>query len=205
MLTLRLPMPPSVNSAYANRKGPGKGRVSTAALRSWKAAAGVRLDEALASIPQRPVFTGLVHIAIRLPVNWASDADNRAKAIPDLLKAHGVLIDDKAKYVCGVHPTWVYDGSLGDEVEVIITVVSELPAGASRERRTAAKRGRPVGGQRPDLSPVLEAHAKPQKRPSLKAPTDPSDAAVVRAIAAKLGVRPERVHLTGGGSKQNRI
>jgi hypothetical protein len=127
-LTLRIPMPPSTNAAYANRKGPGRGRVATAALRSWKALAGARLAQTLAAIPHRPVFAGLVEITIRLPVNWRSDADNRTKAIPDLLKTHGVLIDDKARYVAGVHTVWVYDGSLGEDCEIIVRQIAPEPA-----------------------------------------------------------------------------
>lgn len=207
MLTLRLPMPPSVNASYANRKGPGKGRVATKALRSWKSAARMSVAVALASIPQRPVIAGRVDVSIHLPIPTSGarrDGDNVVKPTLDLLVSCGVIPDDNWRHVRRSSVEWVEDGTEG-ECEVIISVMSEMPAGGVRERRTAAKLGSQVGGQRPDLSPVLEAHAKPQKRPSLKAPTDPSDAAVVRAIAAKLGVRPERVHLTGGGSKQNRI
>jgi Holliday junction resolvase RusA-like endonuclease len=207
MLTLRLPMPPSVNSSYANRKGPGKGRVATAVLRSWKSAARTSVTIALASTQQRPVFTGRVDVSIRLPVPTGGamrDGDNVVKPTLDLLVTCGVIPDDNWRHVRRSSVEWVEDGTEGECV-VIITVVSELPAGDSRERRTATKMGAQASRQRPDLSPVLEADVKPRKRPSPKAQTEPSDAAVVRAIADKLGVRPERVHLTGGGAKQNRI
>jgi Holliday junction resolvase RusA-like endonuclease len=136
-LAIRLPMPPSINSAYANV--PGRGRVATKALRSWKSAAGARLRKALAVIPQRPVFSGLVDVEIQLPVSWASDADNRIKAVPDLLKACGVITDDKARYVRSVRATWVYDGSLGDQIEVSVTQIADAPAQRPQGGRTAAK------------------------------------------------------------------
>lgn len=134
---IRLPMPPSINGAYLNV--PGRGRVATKLLRTWKAAAGAKLRDALTAIPQRPVFAGLVDIEIKLPVSWASDADNRIKAVPDLLKACGVLADDKARYVRSVRATWVYDGSLGDQIEVSVTQIADAPAQRTQGGRTATK------------------------------------------------------------------
>ena len=201
MLTLRLPMPPSVNASYANRKGPGKGRVATKALRSWKSAARMSVAVALASIPQRPVIAGRVDVSIHLPIPTSGarrDGDNVVKPTLDLLVSCGVIPDDNWRHVRRSSVEWVEDGTEG-ECEVIISVVSEMPAGGVRERRTAAKRGSPVGVQRQELSPVLKADAKPQKRPSPKAPVEPSDAVVIRAIAAKLGIAERRVHLMGGG------
>lgn len=187
-LTLRLPMPPSVNRAYANRKsGEGRGRVATKALRSWKSAARSSVAIALVGVTHRPVFVGRVDVSIHLPVPTGGarrDGDNVVKPTLDLLVACGVIADDNWRYVRRSSVEWVDDGIEG-EAEVILSLVSEMPAGKATRPRTAAKSGAPVGRDR---------------RPSPKAPSEASDAAAIRAIAAKLGVSPERVHLTGGGA-----
>ena len=153
-LTLRLPMPPSVNAAYLN--APGRGRVATAALRTWKAAASVNVQQAIAAVAERPVFHGCVEIVIRLPVpsRGEPDADNRIKPVQDMLVAAGVIADDSWRYVASSAARWVYDGSLGDECEVTVRQIAPEPA---TRARTAAKRPSAVRRQRPDVSAAQEA------------------------------------------------
>ena len=87
-IRLRLPIPPSLNNAYAN--SPGRGRVPTRGLSDWKAAAGWKLRE------QRPgSIIGAYRFALYLPEKMRGDLDNRIKAAMDLLKTHGVTPDDR--------------------------------------------------------------------------------------------------------------
>lgn len=92
-LRLTLPIPPSVNSSYANVTG--RGRIATKALRDWKRDAGWRLK-----LQERKQFAGPFRIAIYLPEAMRGDIDNRTKGILDLLVEHRVTPDDRfAKFV----------------------------------------------------------------------------------------------------------
>ena len=104
MIEFEIPVPPSANALYANRKygrGRGRGRVKTAAYRSWITAAG-------ACIPvhevtdQRPAI-----IWLAVPYSGRRDLDNYAKPIMDLLTAHKVLQNDTMKWVRGISLTAV--------------------------------------------------------------------------------------------------
>lgn len=88
---LTLPIPPSVNEAYANRKGKGRGRVLTAKATDWKLYAGHVLKA------QKPhSYTGEVLIVINIERRSAlADVDNRMKLLFDLLKNEGVIVDDR--------------------------------------------------------------------------------------------------------------
>lgn len=97
--TFALPMPPSVNALFANV--PGRGRIKTRAYRSWIKEAGWALRMARVG-----AVTSRVRVLIEAGTNNRRDADNLAKPILDLLKAHGVLKDDSAKYVAGVSADW---------------------------------------------------------------------------------------------------
>jgi Holliday junction resolvase RusA-like endonuclease len=161
-LTIRLPMPPSVNAAYATRKGPGRGRVATAALRDWKAAAAQSAMVGLVGIAKRPVFAGRVDVAVRLPIPTNGrnrDGDNCLKATLDLLVQLGVIVDDNWRHVRRSSVEWVDDGSLGVECAVTVTPAAEACAEPPRFARTAAKRPSPVRGQRGDVSAVQEDDA----------------------------------------------
>lgn len=87
------------------------------------------------------------------------------------------------------HTVYVARG-LGEALAILesegalrVSLIAETPAERPQRGRTAAKRGSPVARQ---------------GRTSPKASLEPSDAAVIRAIAAKYGVSPERVHLQAG-------
>ena len=138
-LAIRLPMPPSINSAYANV--PGRGRVATKALRTWKAAAGASVRFALADIDQRPVFGGRVDVALRVPIPASGrnrDGDNCLKAVLDALVAGGVLADDNWRRVRMSSVEWV-DDDLGGDCLVTVLQIADVPAERPQGVRTAAK------------------------------------------------------------------
>lgn len=87
-IRLTLPMPPSVNKAYANI--PGRGRVASRHLKEWKIEAGWRLEL------QRPKRTkGAYRAIIRVGSTLRGDIDNRIKPLLDLLVEHMVTDDDQ--------------------------------------------------------------------------------------------------------------
>lgn len=87
-----LPLPPSLNAAYANRSlgTKGKGRFSTEAHADWVREAGWMLNAAKV----RPV-SGRYSIRIAVNDKMRGDIDNRCKPILDLLVKHGITPDDK--------------------------------------------------------------------------------------------------------------
>ena len=88
---LRLPIPPSVNSAWRNV--PGKGRVKTGIYKKWRNDA--LLCVAVMRGSSKPLSGPVsVSMAIRRPRKGA-DVDNRIKPVLDLLQAAAVIDDDK--------------------------------------------------------------------------------------------------------------
>lgn len=98
---LYLPWPPSVNNLYINA---GRKRVRSPGYRKWQDEAGWRLKAA-----RPPVFDGAVEVTLELcpPDNRRADADNRNKAVLDLLVTHGVIKGDDRRYVKSVTARWV--------------------------------------------------------------------------------------------------
>jgi len=87
-VTLDLPLPPSVNSAWANI--PGKGRVRSAGYRRWHKLA---FDELTLQKPGK--VKGRFAIVIEVGrVKRRCDIDNRGKCLLDLLS--GSVTDDDA-------------------------------------------------------------------------------------------------------------
>jgi|SRR5690242_10252910 len=86
-MTLRLPVPPSVNSGYANI--PGVGRIASKRLKAWKANAGWLV---LIQKPKR--VTGPYTLEITLPRKVRGDITNRIKFSEDLLVELRVTPDD---------------------------------------------------------------------------------------------------------------
>ena len=87
-----LPLPPSDNKLFANAK---KGRIKTPEYRAWQIEAGYALNRA-----NLPLFDHWYSLTIHLPLNMRGDAGNRNKSIPDLLQAHGIIVDDKFEWSC---------------------------------------------------------------------------------------------------------
>lgn len=86
-MTIRLPIPPSVNSAYANI--PGVGRIASKRLKAWKKEAGWQV---LIQKPQRVI--GTYNLTITVPQKMKGDLDNRLKGVIDLLCELRVTPDD---------------------------------------------------------------------------------------------------------------
>lgn len=90
MIRLTLPVPPSLNHAFAN--APGIGRVKTKAYKAWITGAGWHLK---AQGPLVPLI-GEVTVEIRIGLRGnRGDVDNRVKGVLDLLVRHHIIEDDR--------------------------------------------------------------------------------------------------------------
>ncbi len=98
---IALPWPPSVNNLYVNV---GRKRVRSPGYRKWQDEAGWHLK---AARPHK--FIGAVDVVLELcpPDNRRADADNRNKAVLDLLVTHGVIEGDDRRFVKSVTARWV--------------------------------------------------------------------------------------------------
>lgn len=93
MKPISLPLPPSVNVAYANnKKGSGRGRYKTAVYTAWAEEAGWELI-----IQKPPKIYGNFSANIILDENkrGQSDIDNRVKCLFDILEKHEVIENDR--------------------------------------------------------------------------------------------------------------
>lgn len=99
MTVIHLPFPPSVNEIYRN--APGVGRVKTAAYRGWALEAGLMLNRQNIS-----PFVGRCVVVIDLDDKRQGDADNRNKAVLDLLVERKILQGDSKKHVKRVSVGW---------------------------------------------------------------------------------------------------
>jgi hypothetical protein len=97
-LILRLPLPPSVNAAYGNRQGPGRGRYKTAAYKAWLVEADKWLLKQKRGLV--PVF-GPAMVCVRLPMKMRGDVSNRIKVAEDFLVSRRLTSDDKNNLFVG--------------------------------------------------------------------------------------------------------
>jgi Holliday junction resolvase RusA-like endonuclease len=89
MITVKLPLPPSLNNAFFNL--PKGGRAPSRAYKQWMASAGWDLK---AQRPASLLGPYEAHIILpKMPAN--SDPDNRVKPLLDLLVTHKITPDDK--------------------------------------------------------------------------------------------------------------
>jgi hypothetical protein len=86
---------------YLNNKGRGKGRILTPEARAWKTQCGWIIKSL-----RLPQFKDRVIVKIELDDCRQGDADSRCKAVLDVLKTAGVLVDDRKKYVKGTYIGW---------------------------------------------------------------------------------------------------
>lgn len=96
MKTLRLPIPPSVNDAFANNlSGRGRGRYKTRKYKAWERAADNEcLIAGLFCHGNRPLVSGPANIVLRLPHYMRGDIDNRIKPTLDWMVDRGFTADD---------------------------------------------------------------------------------------------------------------
>lgn len=87
-----LPLPPSLNAAYFNRKPgtKGKGRVPTRVYAAWLIEAGLIIN-----IAKMPAVSGAYELKIAVCHTMRGDIDNRCKAIIDLLVKQKITDDDR--------------------------------------------------------------------------------------------------------------
>lgn len=99
MMEFRLPFPPSVNSMFINVRG--RGRARTKDYDAWREQAAWEL----AAQKVKPV-NERVEIKIDLDETRRGDADNRTKAVLDLLVGQKILRGDSKKFVRRVSIGW---------------------------------------------------------------------------------------------------
>ena len=88
--TVEIPVPPSLNNAYFNRRQGG--RVKTKAYKDWCAAAGWAIK---AGVKADDRVAGAFRVSINLPRHMNGDIDNRVKGILDALVTSGRIDDDR--------------------------------------------------------------------------------------------------------------
>lgn len=89
MIVLHIPYPPSANNLYKNIR---RGRAKTARYKAWLNEAGW---EVKAQHPGKIAGRYILTILATPPDRRARDADNLIKPVSDLLKACGVIEDDR--------------------------------------------------------------------------------------------------------------
>ena len=87
-VTFSIPTPPSVNKAFDNIPGKGRGRATR--YREWAKAAGWLINTQRVGQIQ-----GKVNVTLEVPRIKNADIDNRIKATLDLLQTMGVIENDK--------------------------------------------------------------------------------------------------------------
>lgn len=123
MTVLNLPMPPSTNALFVNRKAKGKrGRKISDTYQAWLDHAGYLLNR-----QHPPKIKGPVRLEYRFEDGGSRcDIDNLAKATGDILVKHGVIEGDGPSVVREINMRWAM-GVKG----VSITVVNLRPQEAA--------------------------------------------------------------------------
>jgi Holliday junction resolvase RusA-like endonuclease len=92
-MELKLPVPPSVNAAYANRRGTtGRGRYKTASYHRWLIDADAYYT--WQNLGRVKPITGPYRVSIVLPKATRGDIDNRVKLTMDWLVSRNLTPDD---------------------------------------------------------------------------------------------------------------
>lgn len=124
-LVVTLPVPPSVNNLYVNRKadgGDGYGRPKSVAYREWIKTAGAQL---LAQKPQPMISPVVMDIRVG-HVNPARDLTNMPKAAEDLLVAHQIIAQDNVMHVRRVTIDYTPSHIDAYQIEITLTTVGAL-------------------------------------------------------------------------------
>lgn len=113
----KLPIPPSVNALFFNRKQGG--RACTPAYDAWKTDAGWRLKA------QHPApVVGPVTLSYEVEDGCKKDLGNLEKPLTDLLVTHRLIADDKPAIVRGIWLAW---SDIVEGVRVTIRPAAERP------------------------------------------------------------------------------
>jgi Holliday junction resolvase RusA-like endonuclease len=96
MVSLQLPFPVSVNSMFANRRGPGRGRIISRDYSMWRKEAEAEFlrQRKSAGEPIKGHFCASI-IFDESQRRWNSDLDNRIKPVLDLIQKVGLIEDDR--------------------------------------------------------------------------------------------------------------
>lgn len=121
MITLHIPVPPSVNALYFNRRRATKamrgtnarGRVRTPEYLKWITEAGWRIQ-----IARQTPIRGPVAITYAISDLGRTDLGNLEKAATDLLVAHRLIEDDNRRIVRKITLEWSKDVTDGMRVTV---------------------------------------------------------------------------------------
>ena len=99
-MLIRLPVPPSTNAMYFNRKyGKGRGRIKTPAYRKWL----VEADGWYLEQKRRLIHPPRVPLSIKIMLpKIRGDASNRIKAAEDYLVSRGITGDDRHNHEVSV-------------------------------------------------------------------------------------------------------
>jgi hypothetical protein len=92
MLTLELPLPPSLNNAFATFNGR---RIISREYKAWKKEAGKVVAEQLATMDRTPDVKKHYALHYRFNLNHQSDIGNREKCATDLLVAMKIIPGDQ--------------------------------------------------------------------------------------------------------------
>ena len=117
VVIVEIPMPPSTNSLFANKRGGG--RMKTPAYRAWRNNAVL-----VGSLPRPARIEGLCDVTVHLPP-FAGDTDNRVKPCLDAAKEIGVIADDGERFVRNVS---IIREPAGMMVRMVFTVIAGEPA-----------------------------------------------------------------------------
>ena len=115
MTPLRLPIPPSVNALYGNRRGgKGKGRFKTAAYKAW-----LTQSDNWILIQWRKIkrLDSPYSVTVRVP-KTRGDIDNRLKALVDYLVSRKIVPDDRHMRAVSVRVDPELDGKDYCEIEI---------------------------------------------------------------------------------------
>lgn len=131
---LSLPVPPSVNRAYANGKGKGKrARFYSQVAEDWKGYARHVLRAQKPAMMRGPVIV-VMNVERKSP---SADIDNRTKLLLDLLVSERVIEDDR--FVSALATAWAPKHS--DRVHLVILPAAQLAITFHPTEKTGA-----VGG-----------------------------------------------------------
>lgn len=125
IFTVKLPIPPSVNSLFRNV--PGKGRVKTKSYSDWSARAlvAIRDERYSMGLTNTVIMPGAVSLAVEIDRPRADrDLDNCLKPILDALVEGGVINDDK--FVASIVACWADGRKEGCFARIVV-----YPAGKS--------------------------------------------------------------------------
>lgn len=113
--SVEIPVPPSLNHAYAN--APGKGRVKTKSTTAWKRTTAWLIRS---RIPASRTISGAIHVRLELPRKMRGDADNRIKLALDALVMSGRIDDDR-------HVDEIWCGRVLDRSDCAVLTVTAVP------------------------------------------------------------------------------